>query len=435
MKNFITALLITFIPVLQSNAFIFTENFDYPPGDLLRDHWISIAPVGVSYMSITGIGLSFPDYANSGVGRAAKIDTSGPDANAVFFDYAGITSGNLYHSFMLNTFSARQEGDCFAGIVPTVLSTPPFARVYVRDSSGHLSFGIAKSSETPVYTTAKYSKNATYLIVAKYAFAPGAGNDLVSLFVYSDPPPYAEPAPDAGPVGAGIADIGGACAFALYQCYQSNSFGAVFDGLYIDDTWDNTVLPVELSGFSASAEGNDVTLFWSTSREMNNSGFDLERKSAHSALWMKAGSVKGRNTAGETQHYSFTDRNLAAGSYNYRLKQTDFSGGYEYFCLKDEIIVGAPEAFQLRQNYPNPFNPVTVIEFDLPEDAFVGLVIYDASGKEIETLADEFRTAGYHAVSFNASNLPGGVYFCRLVCTASGGNQYASAVKKMILIK
>ncbi len=74
-----------------------------------------------------------------------------------------------------------------------------------------------------------------------------------------------------------------------------------------------------------------------------------------------------------------------------------------------------PKEFALYQNYPNPFNPATTIEFDLPERSNVKLVVYDVLGREVEKLVDEELDAGRYKVNFNASNLPSGVYFYRIV--------------------
>jgi hypothetical protein len=71
--------------------------------------------------------------------------------------------------------------------------------------------------------------------------------------------------------------------------------------------------------------------------------------------------------------------------------------------------------FTLRQNYPNPFNPLTTISYSLPRASTVTLLVYDVMGREIATLVRREReSAGDHAISFDAANLPSGVYFCRL---------------------
>ncbi len=90
---------------------------------------------------------------------------------------------------------------------------------------------------------------------------------------------------------------------------------------------------------------------------------------------------------------------------------------------------GIPTGFKLRQNYPNPFNPVTKIEYDVPKKSLVSLTVYDALGREVAVLVNEYKQAGSYAVDFNGSGLTSGVYFCRL--RADG----FSDVKRMLLIK
>jgi len=73
-----------------------------------------------------------------------------------------------------------------------------------------------------------------------------------------------------------------------------------------------------------------------------------------------------------------------------------------------------PKEFSISQNYPNPFNPITKINFALPKQGFVTLKIYDITGKEIQTLVNEVKQAGYYSVDFNGSSLSSGIYFYRL---------------------
>lgn len=108
------------------------------------------------------------------------------------------------------------------------------------------------------------------------------------------------------------------------------------------------------------------------------------------------------------------------------------SGNYR-FTVTQPTIAGEegtlPEKFALGQNYPNPFNPSTKIEFSLPGNGFVNLAIYDILGREVTTLVNEFKNAGSYLISFNASELPSGIYFYKINC-----GEY-SMVKKMIVIK
>lgn len=88
-----------------------------------------------------------------------------------------------------------------------------------------------------------------------------------------------------------------------------------------------------------------------------------------------------------------------------------------------------PDEFELEQNYPNPFNPITQIKYSIKEAGLVQLRVYDILGKEVANLVNENKEAGYYDIEFNASNLPSGVYICRL--TTSGFTQ----ARKMILTK
>lgn len=87
-----------------------------------------------------------------------------------------------------------------------------------------------------------------------------------------------------------------------------------------------------------------------------------------------------------------------------------------------------PLEYSLLQNYPNPFNPVTTIAFDLPFRGSVSLIVYNTLGEKVRVLADEFQDAGKHQISFNGSDLPSGVYFCRL---QSG--DYVRTIKMVLL--
>lgn len=85
--------------------------------------------------------------------------------------------------------------------------------------------------------------------------------------------------------------------------------------------------------------------------------------------------------------------------------------------------------FSLGQNFPNPFNPSTVINYSLSEEGFVRLEVFDAIGRKVSSLVNEVKPAGKYSVTFNAADIPGGVYFYRL---ESGK---AASTRKLILLK
>jgi len=176
----------------------------------------------------------------------------------------------------------------------------------------------------------------------------------------------------------------------------------------------NSPLPVELSSFNGTATSNNVTLKWTTVKEINNAGFDIERKKSNGTTFEKVGFVTGKGNTYSNSNYVFSDNKLSSGVYNYRLKQTDYNGDFTYFNLSSVINISVPDKFSLSQNYPNPFNPTTKIDYNLPTDANVSLKIYDVTGRLISTLVNEKKLAGYYTKESDAVNIASGVYFYRL---------------------
>ena len=101
--------------------------------------------------------------------------------------------------------------------------------------------------------------------------------------------------------------------------------------------------------------------------------------------------------------------------------------------IQDDNKKLIPKTFALLQNYPNPFNPTTVINYELPVNSHIILKIYDILGREVFTLVNEEKTAGYYEASFNGANLTSGVYIYRLI--AQGNGTKFSSIKKMMLVK
>jgi hypothetical protein len=209
-----------------------------------------------------------------------------------------------------------------------------------------------------------------------------------------------------------------------------NPTGGLNSPLRLDIT---SVLPVEISFFNFDVVKNSVKLTWQTAWELNNAGFEVER-SENSGNWIKTGSVMGNGNTNGLSDYCFTDQNLKTGKYNYRLKQIDFNGNFEFHALADIVIIGKPKSSEVFQNYPNPFNPVTNISFALAEDSFVKLVVYDITGREVKKLIESNVAAGYNSVSFDASDIASGVYFYRLESNGSSGERLTK-IMKMLVVK
>jgi len=210
------------------------------------------------------------------------------------------------------------------------------------------------------------------------------------------------------------------------------------DGWYVDDIsiYVFAVVPVELSSFTATALNNSVELKWVTSSELNNSGFEIQRKTlGDNSQWTKIGFVQGSGSTNEPVTYSFTDKNPERGINLYRLKQIDFDGSYKIFNSV-AVNFNLPVKFALEQNYPNPFNPSTRIQYavgNLPDgksgSQLVQLKVYDVLGNEVATLVNEEKQPGVYEVEFNASGLSSGMYFYKL----QFGSQ--TITKKMLLAK
>jgi len=195
---------------------------------------------------------------------------------------------------------------------------------------------------------------------------------------------------------------------------------------------DQSALPVELSSFSASLIGSNIKLSWNTETEVNNYGFDIERKvgSLQPTVgnWEKIGFVNGNGNSNSPKDYSFVDDKISGGRYSYRLKQTDNDGHFEY-SKAIEVDFGEPKKFELSQNYPNPFNPVTTIRFNSPEAGNVKLTLFNILGQEIKTLVNEFKESGVHTINFDASELNSGMYVYKLEVGSF------TQTRKMTLIK
>jgi len=100
-----------------------------------------------------------------------------------------------------------------------------------------------------------------------------------------------------------------------------------------------------------------------------------------------------------------------------------------------------PKEFALHQNYPNPFNPTTVINYQLPIDSYVKLIVYNLLGQEVGSIVDEVQEAGYKSVEWNSDDLSGrsvasGVYVYRLEASSQADpSKSFSQIRKMILMK
>ena len=424
-------------PPFETTNAVLVENFSYNAATpLTANGWSAHAASGTNAITVVSPGLTYAGYNSSGIGNAVSMTTSGEDDN---FRFTERSKGSIYTSLLVNVSEAQSGGDYFFHLSTSALAvfTP---RVFAKDSSGKLAFGVSKSSAAPNYTRAVYSYNTTYLLVLKYRFNIASDtDDVASLFV--NPPLNAgEPSP-AVSAPSGENDAASIGAVVLRQGGASTAPALKVDGIRLATSWGNVPLPVELSSFTAAAASGAVQLRWTTATEVGNYGFEVERESVNNEQstmnnWDKIGFVGGHGTSNSPHHYSFTDASAVTGRYSYRLKQIDRDGSFKYSSVVETTI--APNTMMLEQNYPNPFNPSTMISFSLSpnpsstgrgEGVRVVLKVYDILGREVATLVDEERMPGKYNVLFDGSKLSAGVY----IYTMHAGNFTAS--KKLLLLK
>jgi hypothetical protein len=224
--------------------------------------------------------------------------------------------------------------------------------------------------------------------------------------------------------GGGLHEIDGTTGTLIRTIYSSSNLQYI-------SLVDYSIVPVELTSFTADNKGNIVELKWRTATELNNSGFQIERSSDNSSFY-KIGFVPGFGTTTESKDYAFKDESTANGIYYYRLKQIDFDGSFSYSDVVN-LDLEVPDQFSLSQNYPNPFNPSTRINFSLPVDAKVKVKIFNSIGEVIDNAADGNFTAGFHEINFSGLNLSSGVYFYSFEAVGINGNTFFETRKMTIL--
>ena len=92
-------------------------------------------------------------------------------------------------------------------------------------------------------------------------------------------------------------------------------------------------------------------------------------------------------------------------------------------------LTALPESFSVENVYPNPFNPTTTLNFSLPNETDISIVVYSLNGREVITLQDGYLDAGYHSVIWNANSISSGVYFIKIIAGSFVETQ------KLILMK
>jgi CSLREA domain-containing protein len=188
------------------------------------------------------------------------------------------------------------------------------------------------------------------------------------------------------------------------------------DGNTSEFTSQATLLPVELTSFEATVDGEDVILRWTTASETNNAGFEVQQLEAGSAAktWSTLTFVEGHGTTELPKAYRHRATTLTPGTHTFRLRQVDFDGAFEY-SPEVEVVVGLPDQYVVEPAYPNPFNPEATLRFAVQQEQRVEVGLYNLLGQRVRTLFAGTATAGQmQRVTIDGGNLSSGVYLVRV---------------------
>jgi hypothetical protein len=182
---------------------------------------------------------------------------------------------------------------------------------------------------------------------------------------------------------------------------------------------------------SVSVSGSFVHIAWTEFRSGNNEIY--YKRSTDAGLYWDP-ELRLTNNSASSEKPSI----LVYGSALHVVWQDNRDGNNEIYHKRNpngntvgivNIDSEIPGEFSLSQNYPNPFNPVTKIKFSLPESSIAKFVVYDALGREVESLVNEELSAGSYKIDWNAAKYSSGIYFYKLIA----GN--FTETKKMLMIK
>lgn len=209
-----------------------------------------------------------------------------------------------------------------------------------------------------------------------------------------------------------------------FRYYVTDAGFTAINSSYIglDDVSYNAILPVTFNSFNGTIKDNKVLLNWSTSNEINNKGYDVER-SINGKDFSAIGFVKSNgNTSGVT-NYAYTDASkLPSGVLYYRLKQIDLDGAYKY----SNIIHVNFDKFSFNV-YPNPVIDNSSVQFQLQETADVSMQVVSSTGKTLQIINKGILQPGTYSVPVSLNAAAKGTYFIKMF---AGDKSYVQTVIK-----
>lgn len=184
------------------------------------------------------------------------------------------------------------------------------------------------------------------------------------------------------------------------------------------------VLPVELSDFKATALTSAIRLDWQTATELNNHGFNVERRVAGDESWNDLTFVEGAGTSNQARDYNYVDGNVSDNvTYQYRLRQVDLDGSINYSGVREARInagVTGGAITELMQNTPNPAATHTNIPFVVAQNEMVSIEISDVYGNVVRTMQVDAKGGVTSSVDWDLTDSEGnrvanGTYIYKLI--------------------
>lgn len=445
MKKLLLSLFV--ITAFIGNAQQFIENFSYtstgtPANDSLTNptvvpslRWRQHSGTA-SQILMTSPGLMYSGYIGSGIGNAATIthgSGSRQDINAAVGPYTFSTmfptsDSSVYCSFLLNPQvsgggASTGTGDYFFSFGATTGGTVTDlkARLFIKDTAGFASdcrIGLSKAGtgNTVVYSTEKYPLNATLLVVVKYKFVSGSGNDIASVFIFtSGIIPITEPlVPTITASDLTGTDIGtGGIASICLRQGSTGTGSVIVDGFRVGLRWNEAPLPVKLSSFNAIGLQNQVNLSWLTATEINSQDFIIER-SIDGVNFTAINMVAAKGNSTKATNYTFVDKTLPnVSTLYYRIKSNSTSGSFEYSSIQKVTLRNVSLAIS-----PNPASNELLIN---ASSLVQNVELFDMMGKRVYSLQNN-KT---NSVRVDVSKLSKGNY---LVKTLVDGESKAQQI-------
>lgn len=227
-----------------------------------------------------------------------------------------------------------------------------------------------------------------------------------------------------------------------HEAYQWKSQGQNLDVINDDDYYKLSVLgegelKITLKNWNATVNWSNPDLLYvydSAGNAFLGTGYDSNPYYTHMMFYdpdittitlPSAGDYYVRLHSGS--NYSFRTDTETIESYTVQFDYSGLTGTND----NEEL----PKEYFLSQNFPNPFNPATSIKYGLPYSSSVRIEIYDILGRVVEIVIDEFQSAGFYHLNWNASSLTSGIYFCRISAHSTETGHQFSSIKKLTLLK